>query len=283
MRACCDRCAARRRSGMASAHPAHVGTLGDYAVDRELPGAPGETCVEVTHRVLPRRARLRVARDRDAGIRLMREACILEALRHPGVPGVFEIGVADGMPWIADELVIGEPLAAPIAVEQIVLVLRDACTILAHLHRRGVIHDGIWLDAFVRRDDGGERGMCLTNWTRARIGEPELGKTDVYALGTAIYAALPGSAPLGVVELVDRMVAPDPDRRPSAAEVAREATRLAEVAGGFDDPEIEEVILLTDLSRELPVQLGKPKWTPAPAMTIPPATGAPIALLKQRP
>lgn len=253
-----------------------VGTLGDYAVDRELPAVPGESCFETTHRVLPRRARLRVARDRDAGVRLMREACILEALRHPGVPRIFEIGVADGMPWIADELLTGEPLAAPIAVEQIVLVIRDACTILAHLHRRGVIHDGIWLDAFVRSD---EQGLCLTNWTRARLGDPDQGQADVHALGTAIYAALPGSAPLGVVELVDRMVQPDPGFRPSAAEVAREAARLADVAGGFDDPEIEEVILLTDISRE---PIAKPKWTPAPAMTIP-MTGAPIALLKQRP
>jgi hypothetical protein len=260
-----------------------VGTLGDYAVDREVPGSPGETCTETTHRLLPRRARLRVARDRDAGIRLMREACILEALRHPGVPRVFEIGVADGLPWIADELVIGEPLAAPIPVEQIVLVIRDACTILSHLHRRGVVHDGIWLDAFVRTED---RGMCLTNWTRARLDDPDQGKHDVHAVGTAIYAALPGSAPLGVVELVDRMVDPDPVRRPGAAEVAAEAARLADVAGGFDDPEIEEVILLTDISRDPPASFGKPKWTPAPAMTIPagpPTTGSPIALLKQRP
>jgi hypothetical protein len=256
-----------------------VGTLGDYAVDRELPAVPGEICYETTHRMLPRRARLRLASDRDAGVRLMREACILEALRHPGVPRVFEIGVAEGMPWIADELVAGEPLAAPIAVEQIVLVIRDACTILAHLHRRGVIHDGIWLDAFVRTED---RGLCLTNWTRARLGEPAQGKADVHALGTAIYAALPGSAPLGVVELVDRMVQPDPGLRPGAAEVAQEAARLAEVAGGFDDPEIEEVILLTDLSRDPPA-FGKPRWTPAPALTIPPAATAPIALLKQRP
>jgi len=233
--------------------------------------------------MLPRRARLRIAHHREAGIRLMREACILEALRHPGVPRVFEIGVTDGLPWIADELVTGMPLTAPIAVEQIVLVIRDACSILAHLHRRGVIHDGIWLDAFVRD----ERGMCLTNFTRARLGDPEEGKADVHALGTAIYAALPGSAPLGVVELVDRMVAPDTHRRPSAAEVAQEAARLAEVAGGFDDPEIEEVILLTDLSREsIPVaaapQLGKPKWTPAPALTIPPEVSNVIELLKQR-
>jgi serine/threonine-protein kinase len=275
---------------MASAALDRVGTIGDYAVDRELPGVPGETCAETTHRVLPRRARLRVARDREAGIRLMREACILEALRLPGVPRVFEIGVADGLPWIADELVLGEPLAAPIAVEQIVLVVRDACTILAHLHRRGVIHDGIWpcstgINAFIRTDD---RGLCLTNWTRARLGEPAQGKADVHALGTAIYAALPGSAPLGVVELVDRMVMPDPALRPSAEEVAREATRLSEVAGGFDDPEIEEVILLTDLSRDpatlaMPPQLSKPKWTPAPAMAIRHTPGTPIALLKQRP
>jgi hypothetical protein len=125
---------------------------------------------------------------------------------------------------------------------------------------------------------------CASRTGRARPDDPDQGKADIHALGTAIYAALPGSAPLGVVELVDRMVAPDPARRPGAAEVAAEAARLAEVAGGFDDPEIEEVILLTDISRE---PIAKPKWTPAPAMTSPPMgqamTGSPIALLKQRP
>ncbi len=246
-----------------------VGTLADYAVDRELPGPPGERCFETTHRVLPRRARVRVARDRATGVRLMREACILEALRHPGVPRIYETGVDDGMPWIADELVASTRLEAPIAAEQLVLVLRDACTILAHCHRRGVIHDGVWIDAFSRAP---ERGfpLCLANWTNARIGDPRDGRDDVHALGMAIYAALPPTAPLGIIELVDRMVRPDADLRPTAAQVVTEAARLGEVEFGFDDPEIEEVILLTDLSREpapppIPT-IPKPKWTPAPAL-----------------
>jgi hypothetical protein len=228
---------------------------------------------------------VRVARDRAAGVRLMREACILEALKHPGLPRVFEIGVEAGLPWIADELLDGAPLVAPFGVEHLAAILRDSCLILAHCHRRGVIHDGIWIDAFVRAP---ERGfpLCLTNWRRARLGDPAEGRADVHALGMAVYAALPGTASFGILSLVDAMLAPKPADRPSAAEVAVEAARLGEVAVGFEDPEIEDVILLTDLSRDLPAAVSiptKPKWTPAPAMGFETQPGVPIAILKSRP
>jgi hypothetical protein len=254
-----------------------VGTLGDYAVNGELYSPPGESWFETTHRALPRRARVRVARDRAAGVALVREACILEAVRHPGLPRVFEIGVEDGLPWIADELVEGEPLAGPLSVAQVPAILRDACAILAQCHRRGVIHDGIWIDAVVRAPDRGFP-LCLLNWRRARLGDPEDGRDDVYALGMAVYAALPDSAPLGLMNLIGEML----DERPTAEEVGREASRLGEAAGSFEDPDIEEVILLTDLSREpAPVTIPtKPKWTPAPAMSMTPL-GKPIALLKR--
>lgn len=220
-----------------------MGTIADYAVDRELPGPRGELGFETTHRMLPRRARVRIATDRDAGMRLMREAAIREALGHPGVPRVFEVGVSDGMPWIADELVTGDVIAAPIAAEQLALIVRDTATILAHCHRRGVIHDGIWIDALVQAPARGFP-ICLDNWTRARIGEPDEGRSDIYSLGLAISVSLPATAPRGFLELVDRMLQPDPADRPDAIALAATAQRLAHGAGGFDDPDIEEVILL---------------------------------------
>jgi hypothetical protein len=175
--------------------------------------------------------------------------------------------------------VLGEPLAGPLSLGQLPGILRDACAILAACHRRGVIHDGIWIDALVRAPDRGFP-LCLVNWRRARIGDPEEGRDDVYALGMAIYAALPDSAPFGLKNLIGAML----DERPTAEEVGSEASRLGEAAGSVEDPDVEEVILLTDLSRE-PVPLSiptKPKWTPAPAMSMKPLT-TPIALLKRRP
>jgi hypothetical protein len=90
-----------------------------------------------------------------------------------------------------------------------------------------------------------------------------------------------------MMSLVDSMLAPNAADRPSALDVAAEAQRLGEVAGGFDDPDIEEVILLTDLSAdlELPAPISiptKPKWTPSPPLGARSPVGVPIALLKSR-
>lgn len=53
-----------------------------------------------THALLPRKAIVRFAAH-DAEAQLMREACVLEAVKHPGVPRVFECGLLeDRRPWI---------------------------------------------------------------------------------------------------------------------------------------------------------------------------------------
>ena len=83
--------------------------IGDYVIDRDL-----DDGYMATHVLLPRRVRLDVMHPTFAGlrpvaVRMMREACILEALRHAGVPRVFEVGVIaeaqTSRPWIA----IGAP------------------------------------------------------------------------------------------------------------------------------------------------------------------------------
>ena len=150
--------------------------LADYSLDRELQSLAHETTYEATHVLLPRRARIRVAADRAFGARYMREACVLEALRHPGVPRVFDCGVHDGRPWIATELIEGKVLEMPVEARELVDVLRDVGAILAHAHSRGVIHGGLWLDAVVR--DDGTRGFpySLVQWSEARFAERNDGR-----------------------------------------------------------------------------------------------------------
>ena len=57
---------------------------------------------EARHLVLPRRAILKVMQRgaRIAAVQLLREACILEALEHPGIVRVYESGLLAGSPAV---------------------------------------------------------------------------------------------------------------------------------------------------------------------------------------
>jgi hypothetical protein len=225
-----------------------MGMVGDYTIERELTTRPGISTYEATHLILPRRARVALAHDRAGAERILREAYILEAIRHAGIPRVFDCGTLESGPWIATELVRGERLPTTFTAAELAVVLRDIAAILVHVHRRGVIHDALWLDAFVRDPDRGVP-LCLDYWSEAKCGP---GSTDIRGLGLAMYAVMALHAPTALTRLIDDMLAPEPAARPTAAEVHAEASRIAALPAMHQPtselPPIEDVQLLVDLS-----------------------------------
>jgi hypothetical protein len=226
-----------------------MGTIGDYTIVAELASRPGVSTYEASHLILPRRARISLAHDRSGAERILREGYILEAIRHAGIPRVFDCGTLETGPWIATELVTGEPLPAMFTPAELAGVLRDVSAILVHVHRRGVIHDALWLDAIVRDPERGVP-LCLDNWSEAKCGP---GSTDIRGLGLAMYAVMALHAPTVLTRLIDDMLAPEPAARPTAAEVHAAASQIAELpmfsAGASAEmPPIEDVQLVVDLS-----------------------------------
>src|SRR4029078_3576910 len=72
--------------------------VGNYRIERELGPTGSGLLLLARHLVLPRRALLKVVRAAFAAVQpsvvqTLREACILEAIAHPGVPVVYESGV----------------------------------------------------------------------------------------------------------------------------------------------------------------------------------------------
>ena len=98
---------------------------------------------------LGRNVALKVLRDSSsdptARLRLEREARIAAGISHPLICQVFELGEWNNQPFIAMELVDGEPLSSRLAngalpaadALQIAMAVGEA---LAVLHRRGIIH-----------------------------------------------------------------------------------------------------------------------------------------------
>ena len=265
--------------------------IADYWLHEVVASRSTEIAYRATHRVLPRTARVAVLAPavlgfRHAEVQLMREACVLEILHHAGVPRVYECGVHDRRPWVASEHIAGtsiEIAAArrPLPIGDALAVIRDAAAVLAHAHRRGVVHRDLRPGAIVRT---AQRGfpICLVDWGDAAIHDnalprlpdpgarfyraPELvdadrgdAAADVFALGAVMFEAatlvlpepvqkFPGVPP-AFHQLLAGMLARSPAARPTADAVHREAARLAELHSD-GDATIEEVeVELVDISR----------------------------------
>ncbi|MBL0216169.1 MAG: protein kinase [Myxococcales bacterium] len=290
--------------------------LGDYHIDGDLPGGWNAEAYEATHVLLPRRARLIVLHaafvdQREAAVQMMREACLVEAMHHPGVPRVFECGVIARRPWIACELIEGTPLSealatGPLPVVEVLALLRDVSEVLEHAHRRNIVHRNLRPEALLRTR---ERAfpVCITGWCDARIHDAEAElvdlRADVFALGAVAFTALTGArptmsaavrcpgAPRDLTALIDRMLAPEPEARPSCAEVRAAAIRIAEmseVAIADDEVEGDEMIEVVSVElvelRHTPPGLPRmPRWTPALGNLPPPPPATPLAALRLKP
>jgi hypothetical protein len=224
--------------------------IGEYRIELEIRNEETGVIYGAVHLVLPRRAAIKVMHpgpsSKAFAVKLLREACILEALSHPGVPRVYECGVlGDKRPWVALELVDGVVLsdaiqAGPMPTADLVGVIRGLAEILEHAHARGVRHHCI-SEAVVTRTPQRVFPVCLSGWGEVAVHDSEHAvdpSVDIHALGTLAFRALAGSlvtptasaqehcpgAPAELTRLIDEMLAPDPEARPRAADIRTRAT-----------------------------------------------------------
>lgn len=260
--------------------------VSDYVVECDF-GAS----YEAVHLVLPRRVRLEIASKPNA-VRMMREACILEGLHHPGVPRVFEVGLLrntrENRPWVASELIDGEVLDGSLSPTEILELVRDVAGVLAHAHDRGVVHRDLRADSIIRTNASRGYPIVITNWSEARADTTELARAvDILALGTIALSLLPAGVPARIKMMIDDLVVANPMSRPSAAEVRARAKLILDTLAGDDDV-IEEQIELVELPRTFsppPIQQrnARIRWTPALGVETPPKPqGIAVGVLKPR-
>ena len=242
--------------------------IGDYVVEREVAYDAAAIVYFATHVVLPRQSHIKVTHpgSRPAAIQLLREACILEALSHPGVPRVHECGVlADRRPWSSIELMPGVAFDRfvgdrPAALSDVVVALRDVADILRHAHERGIAHRRLTASAILRTQR--RRSVyAIEDWADARTLDAEAGvavdpREDVQALGAIVFRALTGrdaepgvsaathcsAVPTELIAVIDQMLA-EPVARPTSGEV------------------YDRALWLCDTLEASPL-FERPRWTP---------------------
>jgi serine/threonine protein kinase len=151
--------------------------IGNYRVEHAIGATKSGAIYQVVHEILPRRATIKVMHAAMTGVlpialQVLREACLLEALRHPGVPRLYESGMlADRRPWFAFERIAGPTLAdrltrGPLAAHEVAAITRDLADTLEHAHRRGIVHRGLRPDRIVLSPDR-VFGVAIVDWSDA--------------------------------------------------------------------------------------------------------------------
>lgn len=267
--------------GEAWAIPLRPGDLvGRYEIVRELGRGGFGVVYEALDRNLGRAVAVKTVRPgrpltEEGGAAWLRdEAEAVASLSHPGIVAVYDVGEADGAPYVVMELLQGGTLEHRLArgprlgCLEALRIARDVASALVYAHARGVVHrdlkpanvflceDGTTklLDfglshvfglARGTRDGGTPAYLAPERWR----GDAEDARTDLFSLGVLLYEMVSGKLPFSASEkhsaALDPGFAPAPlegvPRRLAAlvaSALAREPAARPASAGAF----LEELV-----------------------------------------
>lgn len=208
----------------------------------------------------------------DFRVRFVHERAVLAGLDHPNVARLLDGGVtADGLPYLAMELVDGEPITDHAARHGLGTAARLAlflqvCEAVAYAHRQLVVHRDLKPSNILVTPEGGTDGgpsVKLLDFGIAKLlgdetdaltrsgpgpmslpyaapeqfqGRPVTTATDVYALGVLLFELLAGHRPFDLAGLsaaeAERAVTATTPPRPSTR--AEDPVQVRALRGDLD-------------------------------------------------
>ncbi len=158
--------------------------------------------------------------------RFVEEARSMAAVHHDNVATIFEVGIHRGMPFMAMEMLKGEPLDQSMRLEKrfdykdVLRVAKEVALGLSAAHQCGIIHRdikpaNIWIEEPSGRAKILDFGLAIAGTNLDRLSsrgsvvgsprylspeqarnEPVDDRTDLYSLGVVLYQMCAGNLPL---------------------------------------------------------------------------------------
>ena len=178
---------------------------GSYVLKKELASGGGGTVYEAQHRLLGRRAAVKVLRRELAGspqmvARFLREALAVNMIKHPNIVDIYEFGeLPDGRPFYVMELLEGTDLRSVLhnqgrlAPAEVLEYLEPVCSALEAAHARGIVHRDLKAsNIFIATTNSGENGggskraVKLLDFGIAKLLHPDAAEAGLTMVGTRL-------------------------------------------------------------------------------------------------
>jgi hypothetical protein len=175
------------------------GTMcGAYVLKKELASGGGGTVYEAQHRILGRRAAVKVLRRQLAAspqmvARFVQEARAVNMIKHPAIVDIFEFDdLPDGRPFYVMELLEGIDLRSILTERgrfppgEVLEILEPVCSALQAAHDLGIVHRDLKASNIFIATNADKRVVKLLDFGIAKLLHPDAGEGGLTVVGTRL-------------------------------------------------------------------------------------------------
>ncbi|HLL54292.1 MAG TPA: serine/threonine-protein kinase [Myxococcaceae bacterium] len=159
--------------------------VGEYVIRAVLAAGGHGTVYEAEHRVLGRRAAIKILHQHlttqgEMLARFVREARVVNQIGHPNIVDVYDYGrLPDGSPYYVMELLGGTTLSTTLQLrgrlspQRALSYLEPVCAALEAAHRQGVVHRDLKASNIAVVEEGEVPRVKLLDFGIAKLIQPE--------------------------------------------------------------------------------------------------------------
>ena len=189
-------------AGMAQAVDADAlspGTIaGAYVLKKEIASGGGGTVYEAQHKVLGRKAAVKVLRRQLAAspqmvTRFVREAQAVNMIKHPSIVDIYEFDtLPDGRPFYVMELLDGTDVRSMLnergrfSPAEVLEIFEPVCSALQVAHEHGIVHRDLKASNILVSKVGDKKVVKLLDFGIAKLMHPDAAEAGLTVVGTRL-------------------------------------------------------------------------------------------------